>query len=1176
MGGFLSNPNSRGKTLVFILVLWASCLLFFGVALAQETTLNGKTYVKSDGKWYQIYQGKRFEVSNVISVKFKPAVQPNQITAFTAQMGAQVIRSNRLGIYDIKISAGSNPLEAVKAYQGSGLVEFAETNTYGEYTITPNDALFNNQWGLHNYGQTGGTSDADMDGPEAWDVETGSNSVVIAVLDSGTEIDHQDLAFNMWKNTGEIPGNGVDDDLNGFIDDYDGWDFHNNNNDPRGTYYHGTFVAGIVAAATNNGIGVAGVAGGWSPGSQGCLIMPLGIGDDAPNSAILDDAILYAVDNGAQVITLSLTVGPTTAINNALEDAWNNGLFIDCSSGNANSSVGYPANHARVMAVGATDHNDNRAGFSNYGPELEVVAPGVNIWSTHLNDAYDTGNGTSFAAPQVAGLAGLILSLNPGMTNADIRQRIQDTAEDQVGNPVEDTPGRDNYYGFGRINLFAALSVEPQPDISVSPTIFNVDVQQGQSTTRQLTITNNGGSTLNVSQICDDETPCFNTGASSKAAVLMRRHSPKFSEVRKALGAKPRFEVQGDVIKECTTGPYTVMGLHYVPSQNVLYVVAEDESGNIYKYDENCTVTDTLPGPAPSMNGITFDGQYLWVSDFGGLDGNVDMLYKIDPNTGAVINFWDLRPQGILGILGIAWDGQYLWVSSYLNSTIFKVDINGNVLESFGVLWENTGLDWDGQYLISTDDWDGVIYRVATDGTVVDSMVAPGGDYYDWTAGITCGGTPGQLWVSNYWYDFLYLVECYWCGGTIEEGDQYEPDNTPAQAQSLSQSPVVQNHTIHTGGDVDWFVISLQSGDNAVAETSNLGGTNPDTVIEVYDQDCNLIAEDDDSGGDLASRILWTAAYTGDYYVKARSYYGASGQCNDQGGGPAYTSYTVTIQWESVEPICVNDAPWLSQNPISGSVPAGGQMMVDVTFDATGLGPGSYCATIHVQSNDPNEAVVDIPVTMTVTDEQCLEDDSGSLDIAHTYIGPGQIVQVLVRIQNAPNAVESIGFQMAYNTGLLQYQGYTRGDCVTNFDFFDVNEQQPGLLVAGGFEANPAEVIPQGANCTVVNLEFTVIDCVPGEVYPVGSLQNLLDDLAGWASSGGCAECGSCDVNGDGDITPQDALCAFQKYLGICPTACGPCEQIFCDVNGDGDCTPGDALEIFREYLGIRPNACSP
>ena len=199
----------------------------------------------------------------------------------------------------------------------------------------------------------------------------------------------------------------------------------------------------------------------------------------------------------------------------------------------------------------------------------------------------------------------------------------------------------------------------------------------------------------------------------------------------------------------------------------------------------------------------------------------------------------------------------------------------------------------------------------------------------------------------------------------------------------------------------------------------------------------------------------------------------------------------------------------------------------------------------------------------------CEEDDSGILDIVGKSGGPGGTVSIPVRIQSAPNDVASLGFEVAFPDWILTYTGFTKGPLVEGFDFFDVNVPEPGILRIGGFEAG-ADIIPSGASGDVVYLNFTVIDCEQGSSYSL-YLQELKDGIKSWSVSLGCFQCGcNGDVNGDGEITPLDALCAFEKYLEICPTSCDiPCEDVCCDVTQDGECTPADALCIFQKYLGL-------
>jgi subtilisin family serine protease len=464
----------------FIVIL---ALLVSPIQLAadppEQLELQGRQFVRMDDKWFvESLQGRWFEVvPDVVTVKFKETMTPAAATEFFGAQGASPIRSNRLGAIDITVPAGVDPVSFVAQLQESGLFEYAEVNTYGQWELIPDDSLFDDQWGLDNAGQTDGTPDADVDAPEAWDVAVALPDVWVAVLDSGTDYDHEDLECNIWVNPGEDIGgdgivmdpadlNGVDDDGNGFIDDLIGWDFDGADNDPDPTNFHGTHVAGIIGACGDNTTGVIGVAGGDGPGT-GAKMIPLLVGNARPDGSILDDAILYAADNGARVIAMSLSVGESAAIDDALEYAYDTmGVFIVNASGNGNEAVGYPATNGHVMAVGATNHNDLRAveadfGLgkgSNFGPELEVVAPGVSVMSTMPDDLYDDKNGTSMASPHVSGTAALMFSLNPFATNQAVRDCITATAEDEVGDPGEDTPGRDDYYGFGRLNTADALA----------------------------------------------------------------------------------------------------------------------------------------------------------------------------------------------------------------------------------------------------------------------------------------------------------------------------------------------------------------------------------------------------------------------------------------------------------------------------------------------------------------------------------------------------------------------------------------------------------------------------------------------------------------------------------------------------------------------------------------------
>jgi hypothetical protein len=424
--------------------------------------------VRIDGNLYQKDAGRFFPaIPDRITVRLAEGVKDwddlvDRAGALSPQTFGilselEPVRVNRLGIVDLAVPKGADLTVWCELVHRTGLARYAEIATYGEFLAIPNDPRYPNQWALNNTGQGGGLPGSDVDAERAWDLTAGDPAIVVAVVDSGTDIDHEDLAANVWHNEGEIPDNGLDDDGNGFIDDWEGWDFHNDNNEPRPVYYHGTHVTGIVNAVGDNGIGIAGLAGGL--GGPGVLGMAVSVGDEVEDGNVIDDGIVYAADNGAHVITLAFSTAETQAINDALDYAYETkDVFVDCASGNNDDEVGYPARHPAVMAIAATDFRDNKSSFSNAGPEVEVAAPGTNILSTGLNDSYGTSSGTSFAAPHVAGLAALVRGRNPELPAADVRLIITVTADD-VGQP-----GFDTSTGHGRINAFEAVKLASTSD----------------------------------------------------------------------------------------------------------------------------------------------------------------------------------------------------------------------------------------------------------------------------------------------------------------------------------------------------------------------------------------------------------------------------------------------------------------------------------------------------------------------------------------------------------------------------------------------------------------------------------------------------------------------------------------------------------------------------------------
>ena len=409
-------------------------------------------------------QSTRYDYSpGELLIKFVSGTPSAQVDSILNSLGATPVTEFRsIGATRERISRMTVE-QAIARYRGDPRIRYIEPNFIVHATRTPNDPSLGQQWAMNNTGQTGGTAGADIAAFRAWDITTGSSSVLVAIIDSGVDYTHADLSPNIYTNPREIPNNHIDDDGNGFVDDVRGWDFVNNDNDPTDDNGHGTHVAGTVGAVGDNGIGVAGVC--WN-----VRLLPVKFlnSSGAGNVGNAISAIEYATRMGARVMNNSWGGGPySQALFEAIRAAGDAGALFVAAAGNNGSDndllPSYPAGYElpNVISVAASDANDHLAGFSNFGAtSVDLAAPGVDILSTARRGGYQILSGTSMATPHVTGAIALILSRFPDIDPASAKSLLLSHVE-----PVAALSGR--VASGGRLSAYLPLaspdSVPPDP-----------------------------------------------------------------------------------------------------------------------------------------------------------------------------------------------------------------------------------------------------------------------------------------------------------------------------------------------------------------------------------------------------------------------------------------------------------------------------------------------------------------------------------------------------------------------------------------------------------------------------------------------------------------------------------------------------------------------------------------
>jgi subtilisin family serine protease len=399
----------------------------------------------------------------------------------------QVLRGLGLVGQVLVRSTGASAGMVQSVLASNGNVAGFERDAIHQFDALPNDPQVGQLWGLENSGQNGGLPDADIDASAAWGISTGSSNVVVAVVDTGVDWRHSDLAANIWTNAREVAGNGVDDDGNGLVDDVHGYNFAGNTGDPMDDNGHGTHVAGTIAAVGNNGVGVSGI--NWA-GS----IMPLkflgadGSGYTSDAIRAINYATMERTRFGVNVRAINMSWGGggySAALGAAIQAAGEAGILCVAAAGNSgrnnDTSPQYPSSYdaSGLLAVAATDNRDNLASFSNYGAtSVDLAAPGVSILSTYPNNRYVSLSGTSMATPHVAGVAALAWSVAPNATVAEIKNAILGGVDRIAGLSGKVATG-------GRLNAYNTLRLlntpTPRP-----PEIGSLAVSAGSLTAGSL------------------------------------------------------------------------------------------------------------------------------------------------------------------------------------------------------------------------------------------------------------------------------------------------------------------------------------------------------------------------------------------------------------------------------------------------------------------------------------------------------------------------------------------------------------------------------------------------------------------------------------------------------------------------------------------------------------------
>ncbi|HXI04056.1 MAG TPA: S8 family serine peptidase [Candidatus Saccharimonadales bacterium] len=817
-----------------------------------------------------------------------------------------------------KLGPGVSVDQAIAALSHNPHIRFAEPNYILHADVIPNDPRLGELWGMINNGQTGGTPDADIDADMAWGVSTGSDNVIVGVIDTGVDYNHPDLAANIWTNPGEIPGNGIDDDNNGYIDDVHGYDFYNHDGDPLDDHGHGTHVSGTIGAIGDNGIGVAGV--NWHVKIMALKFLSSG-GSGSTDDAV--SAVDYSVMMGADLTSNSWGGGGfSQTLYDAIANANAHNMAFVAAAGNDGQdndiTPHYPSNYdlPNIIAVAATDDNDAKASFSDWGlTTVDLGAPGVDILSTLPGNSYGLLSGTSMATPHVSGVCALIRAVSPNIPVAQLKSVLLAATD-----PVASMQGRT--VSGGRLNAFFAIAA---PDDIAPDAIGDLTAANPTSNTMGLMWTATG----------DDH----NVGTATYYEV--RYSTSSIDETNWDMATRA-----GNEPTPSPSGSAESMEVRGLTANTPYYfaIKAFDEWGNASPVS-NLATGMTLPPPTGSVSPTSIN-EALFT---GGHVTHTATLSNVGVGT---LDFSIPTPSV----------GEPLAVQPPLIVQKGEIDPRSFPPQTLG----SGGPDAFGYRWTDSDEAGGPAFSwidISSTGTPIAGL-----DGDDQSAGPIALGFDmpfyGQIFDSvhvntNGWLSFTSTLS----SGSSTYSNQPLP--TSAGPENLV-APFWDD--LHFRGVQRAYFQSF--GSSAIIQWQDV-----DTYTTGSDLTFQVILE---SSGAITFQYLTVTGTTTSCTVGIQNATKTDG---------LEVAFNQTYLHDNLAVRIAAIPQWLSVAPTSGRLGAGESIPLAVNIDASGLEGGTYPGTINIQTNDPNNPVLTIAVTLDVTGAPDAAVQPASLDFGDRFYG---------------------------------------------------------------------------------------------------------------------------------------------------------------------------------------------